>query len=329
MKKLYLITGASGHLGNVLLQRILLNAKNNEIDIRVLKLYEDGTTFDKKVDVFCGDISKKETLNNFFEFYNYDEVCLIHCASMVSISSFDYKKLEMINVLGTKNIMELALDKKIDKVVYVSSVHALREESNFEIISEQDLFSDEWVVGDYAKTKALASQVVTDYKNKGLNISIVHPSGIIGAGDINNTNNTNKLVREAINSNFFFYTKGGYDFVDVEDVVDGILKCEEKYGENYILSGEYIKIEDIGKIVKNYKNKKMKMIYIPLILAKIVSYVCEAYSYITKTKPIFTPYAIYTLNSNANFSNQKARDELEYNPRRIKEGIINYIRSIE
>lgn len=324
MKELYLITGASGHLGNMLLKKLL---NNENIDIRVLKLENDNTKFDDRVEVFCGDISDKNSLYDFFEFMKlkYQKIYLIHCASMVSIQSRMSETLEKINVKGTQNVLELAFEKNVDKVIYVSSVHAIKEQKDGKITKEVSEFSDD-VVGPYAKTKAKASQIALDFAKKGLDISIVHPSGIIGEGDINNANNSNNLIRRAAKSSIFAYTKGGYNFVGIDDVVDGILSCLKKgvKGHCYILSGEYIRIRDILKIVKKY-NKKLKLIYIPLPLAKLGAYFSEKISYTTKKKPLFTTYSLYTINSNSNFSYDKAKIELGYQPKDIREVIENYI----
>lgn len=324
MKKLYLITGASGHLGNMLLQRIL---EDNEADIRVLKLKEDKTKFDKSVDVFCGNVSDKRSLYDFFEIPNNIQSFLIHCASMVSIESVMSERLKKINIQGTQNILEMALEKNIDKAIYVSSVHAINE-GNGGIISEVSKFTDD-VVGPYAKTKAIASQIALNFAERGLNISIVHPSGIIGLGDINNANNSNNLILRAMKSKIFAYTKGGYDFVGVDDVVEGILSCLEKgkKGQCYILSGEYISIREILNIVKEH-NSKLTLLYIPLPIAKLGAFLSEKVSSAKNTKPLFTPYSLYTINSNAKFSNSKAKKELGYNPKQIRKVIKEFLQKI-
>ena len=327
--KLYLITGASGHVGNMLLQRLIkrVNKESSEkICLRVLKLKEDDTEFDKRVEVICGDVSDRESLKPFFECKNYDEICLIHCASIISIQSFKTELLRKINVIGTLNILELSLENKLNKVIYVSSVHAIQEERKGKTIKEVKNFSQA-VVGEYAKTKAEASQLAIDFAKKGLNVSIVHPSGIIGFGDKNNTNNSNNLILRAKNSKFFAYTKGGYDFVDIEDVINGILSCENngKAGECYILSGEYITIKEVLETVKKY-NKGLKLLYIPLPLAKIAAIFAEYIAYLRKVKPLFTPYSLYTINSNALFSNKKAKQELRYSAKPIKEVIETFIK---
>lgn len=324
MKKLYLITGASGHLGNMLLQRIL---EDNEADIRVLKLKEDKTKFDKSVDVFCGDVSDKRSLYDFFEIPNNIQSFLIHCASMVSIESVMSERLKKINIQGTQNILEMALEKNIHKAIYVSSVHAINE-GNGGTISEVSKFTDD-VVGPYAKTKAIASQIALNFAERGLNISIVHPSGIIGLGDINNANNSNNLILRAMKSKIFAYTKGGYDFVGVDDVVEGILSCLEKgkKGQCYILSGEYISIREILNIVKEH-NSKLTLLYIPLPIAKLGAFLSEKVSSAKNTKPLFTPYSLYTINSNAKFSNSKAKKELGYNPKQIRKVIKEFLQKI-
>lgn len=71
--------------------------------------------------------------------------------------------------------------------IYVSSVHAIPEKSDGNLISEVSIFNPDDVVGLYTKTKAEAARYVMDsVKDKGLNACIVHPSGILGPYDFSN-----------------------------------------------------------------------------------------------------------------------------------------------
>src|SRR5699024_9363621 len=111
---------------------------------------------------------------------------------------------------------------------------------NGKIMSEISEFSPEKVSGWYAKSKAKATALVLDAAKKGLNASVIHPSGIIGPGDIAMGSTTSMLISYC-EGKLPVSVKGGYDFVDVRDVADGVIACCEKgeRGQCYILSGEY------------------------------------------------------------------------------------------
>lgn len=160
---------------------------------------------------------------------------MIHCAAVVYIKSKYNSRVYDVNVNGTKNIVDKVLEYNA-KLIYVSSVHAIPEKSDGDLISEVSIFNPDDVVGLYAKTKAEAARYVMDsVKDKGLNACIVHPSGILGPYDFSNSHLT-ALVREIVRGKLPMCVKGGYDFVDVRDVAKGIIMaCDKGKWENVIL----------------------------------------------------------------------------------------------
>ena len=174
-----------------------------------------------------------------------------------------------------------------------------------------------------AKTKAEAAMyVMRAVKNRNLNACIIHPSGIIGPNDFGNSHLT-ELVKEVSNGKLIACVKGGYDFVDVRDVVDGIISACEKdnNGECYILSNRYIAIKELCDLICDVQGrKKMKMV-LPIGLAKLIAPFFEVYYNLKKQTPLFTKYSLYTLSSNANFSNEKAKEKLKFKNRDMKDTI--------
>lgn len=324
MKKLYLITGATGHVGTVLVSKLIEYNKN----IRVLVLPDDKGFIPSDVEICIGDITKKESLSKFFNRDGYDSVTLIHCAALISIASQQDERLWNINVNGTDNIMQEALNSNVERVIYVSSVHAIPESKKTESINEVNNFSPKIVHGQYAKSKAEAAQKVLDYAKKGLNVSIVHPSGIIGPGDLKFNNNMIRTINAIAEDKISFAIEGGYDFVDSRDVVDGIIECEKKgvSGECYILSGHYMTISNLVNTVRKIKGKREIKLELPYIIVKFIAPIFEyLYNIFGKSSPLFTPYSVYTLNTNGNFSHKKASLEFGYSPRDINESIRDSI----
>ena len=321
MKKiLYLITGANGHLGSCLVRKLLEDNKN----VRGLYLANENNHIPDNVEVVMGNVLDKESLVPFFDCAGYDEVNLIHCAAIVSIESKTNPMIYKVNVEGTRNIMDLALENNINKVIYVSSVHALKEEEYPNITKETMDFNPDYVKGQYGKSKAIATNMVLEYADRGLNVSIVHPSGILGPGDINRNNNSINSLIQMYEGKIPVSLKGGYDFVDIRDVVEGIISCIEKgrKGECYILSGHYISIKDMLNEARKLNNKKPCNITIPSVLIKLITPIAEFVSIkLLKTKPLLTPYSFYVLQSNALFSNEKAKKELAYTTRDMSDTI--------
>lgn len=121
--------------------------------------------------------------------------------------------------------------------------------------------------------------------------------------------------------------KGGYDFVDVRDVADGIISCAEKgeKGEGYILSGHYVTIKELIDCVKSITGIKKRVTYFPMCVAKAVAPLYEKIAARKKQKLFYTPYAVKVLSSNGLFSNEKARSTLNFNSRPISETLTDTV----
>ena len=313
----YLITGATGFLGRAVLQLLLAHS------CRVLALVMDkdplAYTIPENVTVFCGDLTDKDTLRSFFS-AGGDSFCVLHCAGIVSIASKPDEAIYRVNVQGTRNIVDLSREFGAGRLIYVSSVHAIPEKPAPETITEPDRFAPDEILGDYGKSKAMATTLVLEAAQNGLNASVVLPSGIIGPGDLARGNMTRMLLAFC-RGQLPLGVNGGYDFVDVRDVASGILGCamSGKSGEGYILSGHYITIKEMLDIIGKAAGLHRRPLCLPLGLAKLAAPYYEKRC-IRKKKPLFfTPYSIAVLGSNGYFSHKKASGVLSYKPRPIEE----------
>ncbi len=326
MNKIYIITGANGFLGNNIIRK-LEQEKNSEIRAFVLKGESVKSLENLKCKIYYGDITKKETLASVFENTDGKEVFVIHCAGIVYIKSKYNPLVYNVNVNGTKNIIDKVLNINA-KLVYISSVHAIPECNG--VITETVDFDPNRVEGLYAKTKAEAAKYVMDaVKTKKLNACIIHPSGIIGPNDYGNSHLT-ELVKEVASGKLFACVKGGYDFVDVRDVAEGVINACNKNtkGECYILSNKYITIKELSDIICDCVKRKKINIVLPIWIAKIFASFFEIYYNLKKQTPLFTKYSLYTLSSNANFSNEKAKKELNFKNRDMIDTIKDTIKWI-
>lgn len=319
MSEIFLVTGAAGHLGSAVIRELKKMNKN----IRGLILKGEKNV-PEGIDVFYGDVTDKNSLKDFFE-KKEDDLIVIHCAGIVSIASKYSQKMYDVNVNGTKNIVDLCIENNVKKLVYISSVHAIPEKPKGLTIFETKNFSQDKVIGNYAKTKAEATKYVLK-SSENLNLSIIHPSGICGPYDYGRGHVTT-LVKDYYNGKLVAGIKGGYDFVDVRDVAKGIISCVEKgrSGECYILSNKYFSVKDIMKMLYEITGKNKIKSYIPLWFIKAMAPFAELYYKILRQPPLYTSYSIYTLNSNAIFSNEKAKKELGFTTRDMKDTLTDTI----
>ncbi len=321
MEKIYIVTGAAGHLGSTIIEQLVKNGCN--VRSLVLKGEKHVPTSST---IYYGDVCDKESLEPLFDNPTNAELYVIHAAGIVSIKGAYDERIYNVNVNGTKNVADLCLKHNVKRMVYTSSVHAIPELAKGEIITEVANFDQNLVKGLYAKTKAEATAYVLSLVSKGLNAVVVHPSGIIGPNDYAN-NHIVALIRDYYNHDLTAAIKGGYDFVDVRDVAMGTISAlnKGKIGECYILSNHYYTIKELLTMCHEITNQKEIKVYLPIWFVKLVAPLAEYYYRLKKTPPLFTAYSIYTLQSNSLFSNEKAKNELDYTTRDIRETLEDTI----
>ena len=178
----------------------------------------------------------------------------------------------------------------------------------------------------YDQSKAQASLEVLKGVDNGLEAVLVCPSGVIGPYDYR-ISQMGQLFVNFLKGNQRAYTDGSYDFVDVRDVANGIIFASKygKSGETYILSGERITVHELVLYLKEITGMKAPILKMPLWFVKAVSKVFHLYYKLAKSKPLFTSYSIGVLNSNCEISSKKAKKELDFSPRPIKESIKDSI----
>ena len=311
-------------MGSVLVSELL--SRNEKV--RVFDLPGFGKYIPADAEYFEGDITDTESLDAFFDCKNYDYITLIHCAALITISSEINPKTWQINVTGTDNVMKKARSTGVNRVIYISTVHAIPAQFTNEIIKEVKEFSPSLVSGEYSKSKAAAAQIVLKYAKEGLNVSIIHPSAIIGPGDLKGKNHVIRTINKMAKGTIPVAIHGGYDFVDVRDVVNGILACEKKGrpGECYILNGHYLTIQELLNTVRRICGKKPSKLIVPYSIEKIIAPAAEKlYIFFKESPSLLTPMSVHILNSNGRFSHEKASFELDYCPRSIEESIRDSI----
>lgn len=218
MQRLYIITGAVGHLASTIIKYL----KRENCSIRGLILPTENGVDEKNIKYYKGDITKEDSLEEIFSNIEECEVIVLHTAGLISIASDLSPLLYNVNVKGTKNMIKQCMKHHVKRMVYVSSVHAIHQAEDMGVITEVKEFSADQVIGGYAKTKAEATQAVLNAVKEGLDAVIVHPSGILGPFD-EGRNHLVQLIRSYISGKLTAGVTGGYDFVDVRDVAKGCI----------------------------------------------------------------------------------------------------------
>lgn len=322
--EIYLVTGATGHLGSTIVSQLIADGKK----VRVLALPDDilNSRLTSQVEVCYGNVLDKRSLEDFFNDPTGVDVFVIHCASIVTTSLKHNPKVYDVNVNGTKNMIDAAIKFNAKKFIHVSSVHAIPEKPKGEIIGEVDQFDKDLVYGLYAKTKAEATQYVLDSAKRGLDATVIHPAGISGPNS-HTFNYATQLVINCWYGRLPMGVKGGYNFVDVRDVASGVISaCRNgRKGECYILAARYISIKEFFQTFQKITGKKQPKTMVPMWFAKIGLPLFSLYYKIKKRIPLFSYYSLYTLATNSNFSSDKACRELGFTARPFEESLIDTV----
>ena len=132
-----------------------------------------------------------------------------------------------------------------------------------------------------------------------------------------------QLVLDFMRKKLLAIVDGSYDFVDVRDAAKGIILAGKKgrKGESYILSGEQITVKNMMKILEQETGIPAPKTVLPKWFAMITGFFSEIYYKIKKQKPLFTSYSVSTLSSNSLTSSEKAKRELGYESRSVKQSL--------
>lgn len=317
---MWLVTGATGHIGNVLVRKIIERGEK----VRVLTLPGESveSISGLEVEAAQGDILNLDAV--FESFRGIRGV--FHLAGIISIMPGKNQFVRRVNVDGTKNILRAAKESRVEKLVYTSSIHAIKRVEDG-VINESLPFDPNNHYGEYDRTKAEATLEVQKAAHSGLEAVIACPTGVIGPFDYRGSL-MGDVIRTAAEEKPTLYVDGAYDFVDVRDVADGLIAAAEggRRGESYILSGQKISVRYLLETVREVTGQNFFQMKIPFDLAKFAALFTPMYYSLSHTAPRITPYSLEVLRSNSNISHAKATRELGYKPRSLYESIMDTVK---
>ncbi|MEI6124483.1 MAG: NAD-dependent epimerase/dehydratase family protein [Bacteroidota bacterium] len=307
------ITGASGHVGSNLCRKLI----EQNFEINVLYHNDDKAFRDLPLNIIKGELRSIQTLDNLIQGVDI----VIHTAAFIAVNQYDEQQVIDTNIQGTKNIIDKCRQHNVKRLIHFSSIHAFNQfPLNQPLNENRELISNSPYI--YDKTKAQSETLVRQANGNGLQTIVLSPTSIIGPYDFK----PSLVGRSLINiykRNLPALISGGYDFVDVRDIVDATINAitMAQPGEKYLLSGNWHSIKEFGDLIQKVSGVKRPKFICPLWLAKFGMPLMK-YFVDKENRLVFNKQTIEILESgHRNISSAKAKKELNFTCRPLEESI--------
>lgn len=313
--KRLLITGGTGFIGEALVKKLYELGYDLRLFVRETSNVAPFKNFGD-IEFFIGDITDLENIRKASE-----EIDVIfHLAAYTGIWANDKSIYDEINVDGTKNIAQVALEKNI-RLLYVSSFTALGPTPEEPVLESYEKTGQFYL--EYERTKYEAKKIIQDYFEKGLNGVMFYPGIVYGPGDFNIFG---QMLYDIVRGKFMGCPGDGKSmacFSFVDDVVDAmieVLKREDINREDFILGGENIEFVKYLDMIADIAGEKEPR-HFPMVFAKAYGWLCELGAKITDNMPYITRDTLDSFELNRAYSSKKAIETFNYNITPLKKGL--------
>lgn len=311
------VTGANGLLGTHVIQQLLEQgyAVNGLLRNKDKFLLAEHTN----LKLTEGDLRDQTIVKKAVK--GCDAV--IHCVAITAQNLIHYNDYYETNVLGTKAVLNAAIENNIKKIVYVSSANTLGHGTKEVPGNEQNTAKKPFTNSLYAKSKKEAEALLLSASNR-IDVVIVNPSFLIGAYD--SGYGSGRIVKMGYGKRVIFYPPGGKNFVNASDAAYGIIAALEKgtNSNNYLLTGENLTYTAFFTKLAALQSKKPLLVRLPSMLLLAIGAAGSLLRFFgIKTAVSLTNMQI--LCTGNYYSNQKAIDELEIGFGPIEKGIIEAV----
>jgi dihydroflavonol-4-reductase len=247
---------------------------------------------------------------------------LFHVAADYRLWARDPSEIARNNLEGARATMAAALRAGVERVVYTSSVAALKP-GNGSAVDETSRNTPQSVIGAYKLSKLLAEREVERMiAEEALPAVIVAPSTPIGARDIKPTP-TGRIIVEAAAGRMPAFVDTGLNLVHVDDVAEGHFLALEhgRTGENYILGGTDVTLAQMLADIAALAGRRAPTMKLPRGPLFPLAFAAEAVARVTGKEPFLTADALRMSRYQMYFSSAKATRELGYVARPYREGL--------
>lgn len=309
----YFLTGGTGFIGGALARK--LREKNHEVVAIARHPNKAEELKSIGAEVVRGDVTDKESMRQAME--GCDGV--YHVAGWYKIGEKDRSPGRKINVEGTRNVLELMKELGIPKGVYTSTV-AINSDTKGKIPDETYRFRGKYIT-EYERTKAEAHHIADEFIGDGLPLVIVMPGMVYGP---RGTSMSDEAFRLYLKKKLpVMPTGSAYNWSHVDDVADAHILAMEKAkpGSTYMITGPHHTLTEAFDVAEQITGIR-KPLAVPPGLLRITAFITALLENLVPVPNMYTPEALRA-ESGVTYlgDNSKARRELGYSPRSLREGL--------
>ena len=312
-----LVTGAAGHLGATLVRALLRDGRA----VRAMVRGEAPSSLTGlPVELVRGDVLDPASLDAAMRGVEV----VYHLAAFVSIYPSDAAKLATVNIEGPRYVTAAALAHGVRRLVHFSSIHALSPPEGDGVTDESRPPNLDPDAPAYDRSKANGEAEVRAAVERGLDAVIVNPTGVLGPYSFRPQLHL-RLMQDLYHRSLPSLVPGGFDWVDVRDVVQGAMAAENRgrTGERYLLSGRWASVRELAETVAGVTGRAPPRLTVPMWMARMGVPFAAAWAAITGVPPLYTAPSLRALHEHRHTDNQRARRELGFNPRPLVETIAD------
>ncbi len=310
------VTGATGHIGTNVVRELLAHG------LKVRSLCRPNSNMNSvdglDVETVIADVLEPNSLQTAFR--GVDAV--VHLAAIISITGDPDGMLMRTNVEGARNVAAACLDTGVSKLVHMSSIHAVKSPPNFERFDETTPPADRTCFA-YDRSKAEGEREILAAVARGLDATILNPTGVLGPYDHANSLG-GQMLRRLFQGRLPALVDAGFDWVDVRDVAHAVRTAifKGRRAENYLISGAWASFKELSENCAAVSGVLAPKLVLPLWIASLSLPLLRLQSALTGAQPLYTYESLRILrDSNKNCVSEKACRELAHDPRPLQDTI--------
>lgn len=311
---LTVITGATGQVGLHLVDELLARGRR----VRAVVLPGDEGLAGRDVEVVRGDVRDERSLREAFR----GAESVFHLAAIVSTESTAPPALFPVNVGGARNAARAAREAGVRRFVHFSSMVVFDPRPLDRPLDETRPRATNGV-SPYTRSKLLGEVAVRAEVARGLDAVVVHPTVIVGPNETHHDGIVQGFFAKHFAGTLPSLVEGGFNLVDVLDVVRGALLAEAKgrAGESYILGGRQYTVPELAALCTAISGRPSPRMRVPLGVARGVLPLVTLGSRALRMRPPYNAEDLAQLGGNRDIRSDKAARELGYEPRPIDDAV--------